>query len=227
MLGHFLLIVLLITMIDTFKHQGMRRKLVEDLQKKGIEDKKVIDALLKVPRHFFFDSSFLNFAYQDKAFPIGAGQTISQPFTVAFQTQLLQVKKGNKILEIGTGSGYQTAILCEVGAKVYSVERQKELFIKAKDDLKKLGYLPALFFSDGYKGLPAYAPFDGVLVTCGAPFLPEKLVEQVKVGGRIVIPIGDDGKQIMFRYIKNADGSLSEESFGDFAFVPMLEKVSK
>jgi protein-L-isoaspartate(D-aspartate) O-methyltransferase len=214
-------------MIDTFKHQGMRRKLVEDLQKKGIEDKKVIDALLKVPRHFFFDSSFLNFAYQDKAFPIGAGQTISQPFTVAFQTQLLQVKKGNKILEIGTGSGYQTAILCEVGAKVYSVERQKELFIKAKDDLKKLGYLPALLFGDGYKGLPVYAPFDGVLVTCGAPFLPEKLVEQVKVGGRIVIPIGDDGKQIMFRYIKNADGSLSEESFGDFAFVPMLEKVSK
>ena len=195
--------------------------------KKGIEDKKVIDALLKVPRHFFFDSSFLNFAYQDKAFPIGAGQTISQPFTVAFQTQLLDVKKGNKVLEIGTGSGYQTAVLCEVGARVYSVERQSELFIKAKEDLKILGYAPGLFFGDGYKGLPVYAPFDGVLVTCGAPFLPEKLVEQVKVGGRIVIPIGDDGKQIMFRYTKNADGSLSEESFGDFAFVPMLEKVAK
>jgi protein-L-isoaspartate(D-aspartate) O-methyltransferase len=148
-------------------------------------------------------------------------------FTVAFQTQLLDVKKGNKVLEIGTGSGYQTAVLCEVGARVYSVERQSELFIKAKEDLKILGYAPGLFFGDGYKGLPVYAPFDGVLVTCGAPFLHEKLVEQVKVGGRIVIPIGDDGKQIMFRYTKNADGSLSEESFGDFAFVPMLEKVAK
>ncbi len=214
-------------MIDSFKHKGMRRKLVEDLQKKGIVDKKVIEAMLLIPRHFFFDSSFLEFAYQDKAFPIGAGQTISQPFTVAFQTQLLEVKKGHKILEIGTGSGYQTAVLCSVGARVYSVERQKELFIKAKKDLDTLGYSPALFFGDGYKGLPAYAPFDGVLVTCGAPFLPEKLVEQLKVGGRIVIPIGEDGKQVMFRYTKNADGSLSEESFGDFAFVPMLEKVAK
>lgn len=214
-------------MIDSFKHKGMRRKLVEDLQKKGIVDKKVIEALLLIPRHFFFDSSFLEFAYQDKAFPIGAGQTISQPYTVAFQTQLLEVKKGHKILEIGTGSGYQTAVLCSVGARVYSVERQKELFIKAKKDLDTLGYSPALFFGDGYKGLPAYAPFDGALVTCGAPFLPEKLVEQVKVGGRIVIPIGDDGKQVMYRYTKNADGSLREEEFGDFAFVPMLEKVAK
>ncbi len=214
-------------MIDSFKHKGMRRKLVEDLQKKGIVDKKVIEAMLLIPRHFFFDSSFLEFAYQDKAFPIGAGQTISQPFTVAFQTQLLEVKKGHKILEIGTGSGYQTAVLCSVGARVYSVERQKELFIKAKKDLDTLGYSPALFFGDGYKGLPAYAPFDGVLVTCGAPFLPEKLVEQVKVGGRIVIPIGEDGKQVMYRFTKNTDGSLSEEEFGDFSFVPMLEKVAK
>lgn len=214
-------------MLDSFKHKGMRRKLVEDLQVKGIHNKSVLNAMQLIPRHYFFDSSFLEFAYQDKAFPIGAGQTISQPFTVGFQTQLLELKKGYKILEIGTGSGYQTAILCAIGARVWSVERQKELFIKSKGSLDHLGYSPSLFFGDGYKGLATYAPFDGILVTCGAPFLPEKLVEQLKTGGRLVIPIGADGKQIMYRYTKKADGTLQEEVFGDCAFVPMLEKVAK
>lgn len=214
-------------MLDTYKHQGMRRKLVETIAKKGITDKNVLNAILEVPRHFFLDSSFLDFAYQDKAFPIGAGQTISQPFTVAFQTQLLQVTKGKRILEIGTGSGYQTAILSKLGARVWSIERQKDLYFSSKKMLAKLGYNPTLFLGDGYKGQPAYAPFDAILVTCGAPHLPEKLIEQLKPNGIIVIPIGGDEGQVMSRYTKNTDGSISGETFGDFAFVPMLEKIAK
>lgn len=205
----------------------MRRKLVESLSEKGITNKNVLEALMEVPRHFFFDSSFLEFAYQDKAFPIGAGQTISQPFTVAFQTQLLNITKGKRILEIGTGSGYQTAILAKMGARIWSIERQKDLYVSAKKMLPKLGFSPSLFLGDGYKGLPSYAPFDAILVTCGAPILPEKLIEQLKPNGIIVIPIGGDEGQIMYRYTKNTDGSLSEEKFGDFAFVPMLEKIAK
>lgn len=209
---------------DTFKHKGMRRKLVEELSNKGSFETRILEAIMLVPRHLFLDSSFLQFAYQDKAFPIAAGQTISQPYTVAYQTQLLAPQKRDKILEIGTGSGYQTAVLSALGTRVFSVERQKELFVGAKEILKNLGFSPTLFFGDGYKGLPAYAPYDGILVTCGAPFLPEKLVEQLKVGGRLVIPIGESGAQVMYRFTKNADGSLEKENFGDCAFVPMLEK---
>ncbi len=211
-------------MKDTFKHQGMRRKLIEELAQKGGFDQRILDAMMLVPRHLFLDSSFLNFAYQDMAFPIAAGQTISQPFTVAFQTQLLNPKKRDKILEIGTGSGFQTAVLAALGTRVFSVERQKDLFVSAKKILTELGFAPTLFFGDGYKGLPSYAPYDGILVTCGAPFLPEKLVGQLKPGGRLVIPIGDTSSQTMFRFTKNEDGTLQEENFGACAFVPMLEK---
>jgi protein-L-isoaspartate(D-aspartate) O-methyltransferase len=211
-------------MIDSFKHKGLRRKLIDELQEKGSFDSRILEAMMLIPRHLFLDSSFLQYAYQDKAFPIAAGQTISQPYTVAFQTQLLNPQKRDKILEIGTGSGYQCAVLNALGVSVYSIERQKELFLGAKKILSELGYAPTLFFGDGYKGIPAYAPYDGILVTCGAPFLPEKLVEQLKIGGKIVIPMGETGAQTMYRYTKKADGSLDEENFGPCAFVPMLEK---
>jgi protein-L-isoaspartate(D-aspartate) O-methyltransferase len=184
---------------DTNKHQGLRNLLVKQLKEKGITDKNVLDAIAKIPRHLFIDSSFENFAYQDKAFPIGADQTISQPYTVAFQTELLQVEKDHKILEIGTGSGYQTAVLCLLGAKVYSVERQNELFKKTKNLLSKLSInvIPKLLsFGDGYKGLPDYAPFDGIIVTAGAPSVPQALMSQLKIGGRLVIPVGEN-EQIM------------------------------
>jgi len=223
----FLFPVSLTTMNDTFKHQGMRRNMLEEVQKKGTFNPTVIEAMMQVPRHLFLDSSFLQFAYQDKAFPIGVGQTISQPYTVALQTTLLGTKKRDKVLEIGTGSGYQTAVLSALGARVFSVERQKELFVKAKKILTELGYAPSLFFGDGYKGIPAYAPYDGIIVTCGAPFLPEKLVEQLKVGGKVVIPIGETDQQTMYRFVKKADGTLVEENFGPCAFVPMLEKGVK
>lgn len=201
--------------------------MIDELQEKGGFDNRILDAMMLIPRHLFLDSSFLQFAYQDKAFPIGAGQTISQPYTVAFQTQLLNPQKRDKILEIGTGSGFQTAVLAALGTRVFSIERQKELFVTAKKILTELGYAPTLFFGDGYKGLPSYSPYDGILVTCGAPFLPEKLVEQLKVGGRLVIPIGETGSQVMYRFTKNADGTLEQENFGDCAFVPMLEKGVK
>lgn len=223
----FLFLLFLEAMNDTFKHKGMRRKLIDELQEKGGFDNRILDAMMLIPRHLFLDSSFLQFAYQDKAFPIGAGQTISQPYTVAFQTQLLNPQKRDKILEIGTGSGFQTAVLAALGTRVFSIERQKELFVTAKKILTELGYAPTLFFGDGYKGLPSYAPYDGILVTCGAPYLPEKLVEQLKVGGRLVIPIGETGSQVMYRFTKNADGTLEQENFGDCAFVPMLEKGVK
>ena len=184
-------------MKDTNKHQGLRNLLVKQLKEKGITDKNVLDAIAKIPRHLFIDSSFENFAYQDKAFPIGADQTISQPYTVAFQTELLQVEKEHKILEIGTGSGYQTAVLCLLGAKVYSVERQNELFKKTKNLLSKLtiNVIPKLLsFGDGYKGLPDYAPFDSIIVTAGAPVIPQALMSQLKIGGRLVIPVGKKNK---------------------------------
>jgi len=211
-------------MNDTFKHRGLRRQLIDELQEKGRFDIKIMEAMMLIPRHLFLDSSFLQYAYQDKAFPIASGQTISQPYTVAFQTQLLNPKKRDKILEIGTGSGYQTAVLSALGARVFSVERQKELFVGAKKILTELGFAPTLFFGDGYKGLAAYAPYAGILVTCGAPFLPEKLVDQLKVGGKLVIPIGETGAQMMYRFTKNENGTLSEENLGSCAFVPMLEK---
>lgn len=200
----------------------MRKKLVELVASKGISDKNVLRAIETIPRHFFMDNAFLRFAYDDKAFPIGAGQTISQPFTVAFQTQLLELKKGEKVLEIGTGSGYQCAVLCECGAKVYSVERQKLLYDKTKQMLPQMGYQPNLFYGDGYKGLPAFAPFDKIIVTCGATFIPEALIQQLKPGGRMVIPVGEGDVQTMTLIIKKPDGETVTETFGQFKFVPML-----
>src|SRR5690554_2945641 len=184
-------------MIDTHKHKGMRRQLIEELQAKGITNKEVLAACDKVPRHFFLDSSFTNQAYSNMAFQIGAGQTISHPFTVAFQTSLLELERGHKVLEIGTGSGFQTAILCVMGVKVVSIERQRELFINAKTIIDDLGYNPTLFYGDGYKGKASYAPYDSILVTCGAPFIPEELKNQLKVGGKLVIPLGEGKSQIM------------------------------
>lgn len=210
-------------MKDTNKHQGLRNQLVKQLQDKGITDKNVLDAISKIPRHLFLESSFEDFAYQDKAFPIGAGQTISQPYTVAFQSQLLEVKKEAKILEIGTGSGYQTAVLCKMGAKVYSVERQNELFKTTSLLLPKLGIRPKfLSFGDGYKGLPQHAPFDGVIVTAGAPFIPQALMAQLKIGGRLVIPVGEN-EQIMTLLIRKNETQFEKHEYGDFRFVPLLE----
>ena len=210
-------------MKDTFKHKGLRQKLVKIIQQKGISDPEVLRAIGNVPRHFFMDSSFLDHAYQDKAFPIAAGQTISQPYTVAFQTELLQVKKGNKILEIGTGSGYQCAVLCEMGAKVYSIERQLELFKITNIFLPKLGYRPKkLIFGDGYKGLKEEAPFDGIIVTAGAPFVPKPLMSQLAIGGRLVIPVGED-VQIMTLFIRKGPKEFEKHEFGEFRFVPLLE----
>ncbi len=210
-------------MKDTFKHKGLRQKLVETIKSKGIENENVLQAIGKIPRHLFMDSGFLDHAYQDKAFPIAADQTISQPYTVAFQTELLQVNKGDKILEIGTGSGYQAAVLCELGAKLYSIERQQELFKKTSKFLPKLGYRPKkLIFGDGYKGLPEEAPFDGIIVTAGAPFVPKPLLSQLKIGGRLVIPVGDD-VQTMTLFIRKGEKEFEKHELGDFRFVPLLE----
>ncbi|PHR44221.1 MAG: protein-L-isoaspartate O-methyltransferase [Fluviicola sp.] len=214
-------------MEDSYRHKGMRRKLIEELGSRGISDKNVLDAFDKVPRHFFLDLAFTNQAYSNVAFQIGAGQTISHPYTVAFQSELLNVSKGNKVLEIGTGSGFQTSILAAMGAKVYSIERQKELYLKAKRIIYGLGYNPKLFYGDGYKGQPSYAPYDRILVTCGAPFLPEELMSQLKVGGILVIPIGEGDSQIMTRYIKVSNDEITKDTYGDFSFVPMLEKTVK
>jgi protein-L-isoaspartate(D-aspartate) O-methyltransferase len=208
---------------DTAKHQGLRNQLVKILEEKGIIDTKVLAAIKKIPRHLFLDSGFEDFAYQDKAFPIGAGQTISQPYTVAFQTQLLEVKKDDKILEIGTGSGYQTAVLVTMGAKVYSIERQNELFKATSALLPKLGIRPKhLSFGDGYKGLPNYAPFDSIIVTAGAPIIPKPLMAQLKIGGRLVIPVGDK-EQVMTLLIRKNATQFEKHEFGDFRFVPLLE----
>lgn len=211
-------------MKDTYKHNGLRNQLVKIIAQKGITDKNVLMALGNVPRHLFLDSSFADFAYQDKAFPIGSDQTISQPYTVAFQTELLQVRVNHQILEIGTGSGYQTAVLLEMGAKVYTIERQQELFKKTKLFLPKLGYKPKkIIFGDGYKGLPENAPFDGIIVTAGAPFVPNALLSQLKIGGRLVIPIGDE-EQIMTLYIRTSEKDFEKHELGKFKFVPMLNK---
>ena len=211
---------------DTIKHQGLRNKLVNELIKKGIQDSKVLGAIQIIPRHLFLNSSFENFAYQDKAFPISASQTISQPYTVAFQSELLAVKPGANILEIGTGSGYQTAVLLELKAKVFSIERQQELFKKTKRFLNdELKYFPkSLILGDGYKGLPEQAPFDGIIVTAGAPFVPKPLLAQLKIGGRLVIPVGDK-TQIMTLFIRKSAKEFEKHEFGDFKFVPMLEEV--
>ena len=213
-------------MIDSYKHKGLRQKLVETLITKGIQDKKVLEAVAKVPRHLFMDSSFLDHAYQDKAFPIGANQTISQPFTVAFQSELLDVNENDKVLEIGTGSGYQTSILCLLGAEVYTIERQLELFKKSSLFLPKIGYVVKRFiFGDGFKGLKEDAPFDRIIVTAGAPFLPKALLSQLTIGGRLVIPIGDE-EQTMTLYIRTSTKSFEKHEYGQFKFVPMLENKS-
>ena len=201
----------------------MRQQLVETLIKKGIKDEGVLKAISKIPRHLFMDSGFIDHAYQDKAFPIGADQTISQPYTVAFQSELLQIKQGDKVLEIGTGSGYQCAVLIELGAKVYSIERQQELFKKTSKFLPKIGYrAKKLIFGDGYKGLPEEAPFKSIIVTAGAPFVPNPLLSQLEIGGRLVIPVGDD-VQVMTLFIRKGPKEFEKHELGEFRFVPLLE----
>ena len=210
-------------MKDTFKHKGLRQQLVKTIKAKGITDEKVLEAIGEIPRHLFMDSSFIDHAYQDKPFPIGADQTISQPYTVAYQTELLQVKKGDKVLEIGTGSGYQTAVLCLLGAKVYSIERQQELFKKTSKFLPKLGFrAKKLIFGDGYIGLEEEAPFDSIIVTAGAPFVPKPLLNQLTIGGRLVIPVGGD-IQTMTLFIRKGEKEFEKHELGEFRFVPLLE----
>ncbi len=209
---------------DTYRHKGLRKKLIETIKDKGITDENVLDAMMNIPRHYFLDTALDHIAYQDRAFPIQEGQTISQPYTVAYQTQLLEVKPYNKILEIGTGSAYQAAVLAELGAIVFTIERQKGLFEKNKNFIFKSKY-PAIkfFYGDGFEGLPTYAPFDKILITAAAPFIPPKLLEQLKTGGRMVLPLDEDGLQKMMRITKNNDGNFDEETFSNFSFVPMLK----
>ncbi len=214
-------------MEDTFRHKGLRKKLVETIRRKGITDNTVLEAIDNVPRHLFMDSGFIQFAYRDQAFPIGAGQTISQPYTVAFQSELLQVNKHEKVLEVGTGSGYQAAILLELGAKVFTIERQHELYLKSRTLLTRLGYKPYFFFGDGYEGMPRYAPYDKIIVTAGAPEVPQKLVEQLKVGGRMVIPFGGSSGQTMLLIEKLSETEIRQTEHGSFAFVPMLKGKNK
>ncbi len=214
-------------MQDTYRHKGLRKKLVDEIRSKGITDEMVLRAINTVPRHLFMESSFLNFSYKDSAFPIGAGQTISQPYTVAFQTQLLKVELHQKVLEIGTGSGYQTAVLMELGAKIFTIERQKELFLKAKMALERMGYHPHFFYGDGYLGLPTYGPFDRILVTAGAPEIPQALVDQLKVGGRLVIPVGDSQGQNMMLVEKHSETNIETSNNGRFIFVPLLKGTNK
>lgn len=209
-------------MKDTFLHKGLRNKLVEHLSEKGINNTDVLDAINNVPRHLFMDNAFVNFAYQDKAFPIGSGQTISQPYTVAFQTQLLDIKPYQKILEIGTGSGYQAAVLNELNTHVYTIERQKDLFKKTKGFLPSIGYQCNFFYGDGYKGLEKFAPFDRIIITCGAPQIPQSLIDQLKIGGRMVAPIGDGDIQIMHLIEKLSETENKITTHGEFSFVPML-----
>jgi protein-L-isoaspartate(D-aspartate) O-methyltransferase len=212
---------------DSFRHKGLRKKLVETIRAKGITDVNVLQAIDRVPRHLFMDSSFLEYAYEDKAFPIGSGQTISQPFTVAYQTQLLQVVPEDKILEIGTGSGYQASVLLEMGAKVYTIERQKKLFDKTKEFLPTIGYNPKMFYGDGYKGLPPYAPFDKIIITAAAPNIPPELLNQLKDGGILVIPVGPQDVQTMVTIRKISSNEIIRLEHDKFRFVPMLGNKAK
>ena len=209
---------------DNYRHKGLRKKLVGIVRNKGIHDEEVLEAINNIPRHQFLDSSFLNFAYQDQAFPIGSGQTISQPYTVAFQSQLLEIKKGDKILEVGTGSGYQACVLAEMGAKVFTIERQKKLYEKTKKFLAVLKYRNIkTFYGDGYKGLPTFGPFDKAIVTAGAPFVPNDLLLQLKIGGKLVIPVDiEDGIQEMTSITRVSESDFEKREHGRFSFVPML-----
>ena len=209
---------------DTYRHKGLRKKLVDSIKEKGITNERVLEAIMDIPRHFFLDTALDHIAYEDRAFPIQEGQTISQPYTVAYQTQLLEVEPYDKILEIGTGSAYQASVLAELGANVFTIERQKKLFELNKQFILRSKYCNIKFFyGDGFEGLPTYAPFDKILITAAAPFIPPKLIEQLKPGGKMVIPLDDGGKQKMMRITKNEDGSYEEETFSNFSFVPMLK----
>lgn len=211
-------------MLDSYRHKGLRKKLVETIRGKGVIDENVLNAIEKVPRHWFMDSSFLEFAYEDKAFPIGAGQTISQPYTVAIMTELLQLKRGDKVLEVGTGSGYQACVLSAMGVKVYTIERQKSLYDKTKLFLPAIGFgTIKQFYGDGYKGLPTYGPFDKIIVTCGAPHIPDALVKQLKIGGILVIPVGEGVSQVMQTVTRLTELDKEIRHHGSFRFVPMLE----
>jgi protein-L-isoaspartate(D-aspartate) O-methyltransferase len=209
-------------MEDSFQHKGLRNKLVEEIRRKGIKNENVLSAIGKVPRHLFMDSGFMKFAYRDQAFPISAGQTISQPFTVAFQTELLEVEPMHKVLEVGTGSGYQAAVLAEMGVKVFTIERQKELYLKSQILLTSLNYRLQFFYGDGYQGLPTYGPFDRILITAAAPEIPLKLLEQLKVGGRLVVPVGGSNAQVMTLIEKPGETEYKTTEHGSFIFVPML-----
>lgn len=211
-------------MEDSYRHKGMRKSLVKLIKEKGIKDDRVLKAIGKVPRHFFFEKAFVEHAYQDKAFPIGEGQTISQPYTVAFQTELLEIRPGDVVLEIGTGSGYQACVLLETGAKVFTIEYNKILFEKTREFLPQMGYFPRFFCGDGSKGLPAFAPYDKIIVTAGAPLVPKSLIEQLKENGKLVIPVGDDKLQKMIRITKKEGNKLVKEEFSNFSFVPLLGK---
>ncbi len=208
--------------IDSFRHKGLRKKLIDSVRSKGIMNEDVLAAMGRVPRHLFMDSGFVNFSYTDKAFPIAAGQTISQPYTVAFQTELLEVKKHLKVLEIGTGSGYQTAVLLELGARVYTIERQRQLFLDAQKTLGPLNYKPIFFYGDGYVGLPAYEPFDRILITAAAPEIPQLLLNQLAVGGILVVPEGDKFGQKMVRVVREQEDHFERSEHGHFSFVPLL-----
>jgi protein-L-isoaspartate(D-aspartate) O-methyltransferase len=207
---------------DSFRHKGLRKQLVDELIRKGIKNTKVLDTINTIPRHLFIDNAFINFAYKDKAFPIGSNQTISQPYTVAFQTQLLNVQPHEKVLEIGTGSGYQSAVLYLLEADVFTIERQKELFNKTKLFLPTLGYNCKFFYGDGYKGLEKFAKFDKIIITCGAPFVPKDLLNQLKIGGKMVAPVGDGEIQVMQLIEKIDEKNIKTTEHGNFSFVPML-----
>jgi len=209
-------------MEDSFQHKGLRKKLVEEIRRKGITDERVLEAINQVPRHLFMDSGFIKFAYRDQAFPIRAGQTISQPYTVAFQTQLLDVKAMHKVLEVGTGSGYQAAVLAKLGANVFTIERQKELYLIAQSLLIMLNYRLHFFYGDGYQGLPTYGPFDRILITAAAPEIPEKLPEQLKIGGKLVAPVGGENLQMMTLIERVGEKEYKKSEHGSFVFVPML-----
>ena len=209
-------------MTDTFQHKGLRQKLVRTIREKGIRDERILEAIGSIPRHLFMDSSFINFSYTDKAFPIASGQTISQPYTVAFQTELLEVSRHMKVLEVGTGSGYQCAVLLELGARVYTIERQRQLFLDAQKTLGPLNYKPVYFYGDGYEGVPSYAPFDRILVTAAAREIPQNLFDQLAIGGILVVPEGGESGQKMIKVVREAEDKFTRTEHGYFSFVPLL-----